>query len=120
MLGPDSESARQNFKQAAERLRDEFRDTICFNQENHRYQLTNYWCDVIAFETLFDRASRLSPAEALPAQEELIDLYRGDLLEGLKLSPWGEAYRADLRAKFSQTIEAVKKQRKSDVSNSKR
>ncbi len=107
-LWPDAKKAKAKAKQATQRLRDEFRGTDCFKQENYRYQLVNYWCDVIAFETLFDRASRLSPADALPAQEELIALYRGEFLEGLKLSPWGEAYRADLREKYLKTVELVK------------
>ncbi len=107
--GVELEKARSYFKQIVKRLRNvNFKGTDYIEREGFRYRLNkNYYCDVLAFERLFEKASRLPPAEALPWRREILSLYRGDFLAGFELSEWGEAYRAELRQKYLQTVELV-------------
>jgi len=63
------------------------------------------WCDALAFERLFERASKAAPAETLALQLELIELYQGTFLSGFDLSDWGATRQALYEAKFLQTVE---------------
>jgi two-component SAPR family response regulator len=63
------------------------------------------WCDVLAFERLFERAARAAAEEALPLRLELIDLYLGEFLGGFEISDWGAAHRVEYELKFLQAVE---------------
>ena len=68
------------------------------------------WCDVLAFESLFERATRATPEAALPLQLELIALYRGEFLAGFELGEWGTDYRASCEARFLQVVKLASEQ----------
>ncbi len=105
----DSKKARRRFSQTFDKLRADFGLSGRIVRNGHYYRLAgDYWCDVLAFEQLFERASTMSPDEALPLRREILALYQGDFLANYELEEWGEAYRADLRQKYLQTVELVK------------
>ncbi len=72
-----------------------------YYQVNHRYL---DWCDALAFESLFERASRTAPAQALDLYLEIIALYRGEFLAGFELGEWGDMYRAACESRFLQAV----------------
>ncbi len=110
----DVDRASRSFHQILKRLRDvifESPDYILLR--NDYYQVNRAyleWCDVLAFESLFERASRAAPEEALALQLELIALYQGEFMAGFELSEWGEAYRASCEARFLQTVKLAGEQ----------
>lgn len=110
----DVDRASRSFHQILKRLRDvifESPDYILL--QNDYYQVNPAyldWCDVLAFESLFERAGRAAPEEALALQLELIALYQGEFLAGFELSEWGEAYRASCEARFLQTVKLAGEQ----------
>ncbi|MBI1880752.1 MAG: hypothetical protein HYR94_21455 [Chloroflexi bacterium] len=68
------------------------------------------WCDVLAFESLFERATKTTSEKALPLQLELIALYRGQFLAGFELGEWGDHYRASCEARFLQVVKLASEQ----------
>jgi two-component SAPR family response regulator len=103
----DTDKASRNFHQTLKRLRDvifEAPDYII--RRDDYYQINNNyleWCDILAFEHLFERATRItSPEEILALQLELIALYQGEFLAGFELGEWGEGYRALCETRFLQ------------------
>lgn len=77
------------------------------------YRINNaylQWCDVLAFERLHERASRVKPEEALALQLELIALYQGEFLAGFELSEWGETYRTACEDRFFQAVKLAGEQ----------
>ncbi|MFN8454083.1 MAG: bacterial transcriptional activator domain-containing protein [Anaerolineae bacterium] len=78
-----------------------------YYQVNHAYL---HWCDALAFESLFHRAGRAAPAEALTLQLELIALYQGEFLAGFELSEWGDEYRASCETRFLQSVKLAGEQ----------
>ncbi len=105
ILWPDVEPGKTQtyFKQIIRKLRNVNGATDYIKKDGfHNYRIECLWCDVLEFERLFERAKDLSPSEALPLQLEMMALYQGEFLEGFELSPWGEAYRAELKDKFLQ------------------
>ncbi|HXV99854.1 MAG TPA: tetratricopeptide repeat protein, partial [Anaerolineae bacterium] len=110
----DPERASTIFHQTLKRLRD-----VVFDAPNYiirrddYYQVNNdylEWADVLAFESLFERATRAALEEALPLQLELISLYRGEFLAGFELGEWGANYRASCEARFLQTVKLAGEQ----------
>jgi two-component SAPR family response regulator len=63
------------------------------------------WCDALVFDTLYERAIKASPDDALPLWLELITLYRGDFLAGFELGEWGTVYRTSYEDRFLQAVE---------------
>jgi two-component SAPR family response regulator len=110
----DTDHASRSFHQILKRLREiifESPDYIVLH--NDYYQVNRAyleWCDVLAFERLYERANRTAPEEALALQLELIALYQGEFLAGFELGEWGETYRAACEAKFLQTVQLVGQQ----------
>jgi DNA-binding SARP family transcriptional activator len=110
----DIDRASRSFHQILKRLRDvifESPDYILLH--NDYYQVNPAyldWCDALAFESLYERASRVAPKEALALQLELIALYQGEFLAGFELGEWGEAYRATCEARFLQTVKLAGQQ----------
>lgn len=104
----DTDKASRNFHQILKRLRDvilEGPDYIL--RQDDYYQINSaylHWCDALAFETLFNRAGRTDPAEAVTLQLELIALYQGEFLAGFELGEWGAEYRASCENRFLQTV----------------
>jgi tetratricopeptide (TPR) repeat protein/DNA-binding SARP family transcriptional activator len=111
-LGP--ERASTIFHQTLKRLRDGiFEGPGYIIRRDDYYQVNNdyvEWCDILAFESLFARANRATPEEALPLQLELISLYKGEFLAGFDLEEWGVAYRASCEAKFLQSVKLASQQ----------
>lgn len=109
-LWPDEDPNKvtKRFHQYIRRLRNQiFGDTNYIVRQDDYYQVNpDYltWCDVLAFDTLYDRIAKLSPNEALDLQLELIDLYQGPLLMGFDMGTWGKTYRAAYETKFLQTV----------------
>jgi two-component SAPR family response regulator len=110
----DIDRASRSFHQILKRLRDvifESPDYILLH--NDYYQVNPAcldWCDALAFESLYERASRVAPEEALALQLGLIALYQGEFLAGFELSEWGEAYCASYEARFLQTVKLAGQQ----------
>jgi hypothetical protein len=48
------------------------------------------WGDVLAFRSLFERATHAAPEETLSLRLELISLYRGEFLAGFELGSGGQ------------------------------
>jgi ATP/maltotriose-dependent transcriptional regulator MalT/DNA-binding SARP family transcriptional activator len=115
-IWPDLEPERAStiFHQTLKRLRDVVFDAPDYITRRDDYYQVNSdyleWGDVLAFESLFERATRASPEEALPLQLELISLYRGEFLAGLELGEWGANYQALCEAKFFQTVRLASEQ----------
>jgi LuxR family maltose regulon positive regulatory protein len=115
-IWPDLEPERASrfFHQTIKRLRDVTFEAPDFIIRRDDYYQVNpvylEWCDVLAFENLFERAARVSPEVALPLQLELIALYRGELLAGFELGEWGDTYRAACEARFLQVVKLAGEQ----------
>jgi ATP/maltotriose-dependent transcriptional regulator MalT/DNA-binding SARP family transcriptional activator/MinD-like ATPase involved in chromosome partitioning or flagellar assembly len=115
-LWPDLEPDRASstFHRTLKRLRNiifEAPDYIIRRDDYYRVN-SDYleWCDVLAFESLFERVTWATPEEALALQLELIALYQGEFLAGFELGEWGEAYRAAYEAKYLQTVKLAGEQ----------
>jgi two-component SAPR family response regulator len=115
-IWPDEEPERASrfFHQTLKRLRDVIFESPDFIIRRDDYYQVNpaylEWCDVLAFESLFERATRVNPEAALPLQLELVALYRGELLAGFELGEWGDAYRATCEARFLQAVKLAGEQ----------
>lgn len=107
----DADKASRNFHQILKRLRDVILEGSDYIIRRDDYYQVNpdylQWCDVSAFETLFNRAGRAAPEEALALQLELIDLYQGEFLAGFELGEWGAEYRARCESRFIQTVKVA-------------
>jgi ATP/maltotriose-dependent transcriptional regulator MalT/DNA-binding SARP family transcriptional activator len=105
----DPERASNLFHQNLRSLRDViFTDHDYIVVRDDYYQLNpDYleWCDALAFERVFERASKAGPAEALALQLELIELYQGTFLSGFEITEWGATRQALYEAKFLQAVE---------------
>jgi tetratricopeptide (TPR) repeat protein/DNA-binding SARP family transcriptional activator len=110
----DPERASTIFHQTLKRLRDVVFDAPDYIIRRDDYYQVNSdyleWGDVLAFESLFERATRAAPEEALPLQLELISLYRGEFLAGFELGEWGANYRASCEDRFLQTVKLASEQ----------
>jgi ATP/maltotriose-dependent transcriptional regulator MalT/two-component SAPR family response regulator len=110
----DTERASRSFHQTLKRLRDTIFESPHYIVLRHDYYQINPdyldWCDVWAFERLYERVSRAVPEEALALQLELIALYQGEFLAGFELEEWGEAYRISSETKFFQSIKLAGEQ----------
>jgi ATP/maltotriose-dependent transcriptional regulator MalT/DNA-binding SARP family transcriptional activator len=110
----DPERASSLFHQNLKSLRDVvFEATDYLTIQDDYYQVNpDYleWCDALAFEKLFERATRATPEEALALRLELADLYQGEFLGGFEITDWGAAYRASYELKFLQAIELAGEQ----------
>lgn len=109
-IWPDLEPDRAStiFHQTLKRLRDvvfEAPDYL-IRRDDYYSVNSNYleWCDVLAFESLFERAGRATPEDALPLQLELISLYQGEFLAGFELGEWGTTYRTSCETRFLQVV----------------
>jgi tetratricopeptide (TPR) repeat protein len=111
-LEPDK--ASDAFHRALKRLRNlifEAADYIICQDDYYRInEAYLQWCDILAFERLYERASRAAPQEALALQLELIALYQGEFLAGFELGEWGEVHRAAYEAKFLQAVKLAGEQ----------
>lgn len=100
--------ASNRFHQHLRRLREAIfgsRDYILVQDDYYLLNPDYYgWCDVVVFEQLYDRISQLPPAEALPLQLELIDLYQGEFLTGFDLKEWAVDYRTKCEIRFIQIV----------------
>ena len=105
----DPEKVKKRFHQYIRRLRNQiFEDPDYVVRRDDYYRVNpEYlaWCDVLAFDALFDRIAKTPPDEALDLQIELIDLYQGEFLAGFELGDWGGTYRAAYETKYLQSIE---------------
>jgi len=104
----DTERASLNFHQTIRRLRESLlgdHEYIVMQDDYYRIN-SDYleWCDVLAFDTLFERATTASKAEALPLQLEIIAMYHGEFLAGFELEEWGMATRNRYEEQFLQTV----------------
>lgn len=110
----EPEKASRYFHQTLKRLRDVIFEAPDFIIRRDDYYQINpaylEWCDVLAFESLFEQTTRVSPEAALPWQLELIALYRGELLAGFELGDWGNTYRASCEARFLQVVKLAGEQ----------
>jgi DNA-binding SARP family transcriptional activator len=111
-LEPDKASSL--FHQTLRRLRDTiFESPDYIIRQDDYYRLNpDYleWCDALTFDTLYERAARAAPEEALALQLELIDLYQGEFLAGFELGEWGTAYRASCEIRFLQMVKLASEQ----------
>jgi ATP/maltotriose-dependent transcriptional regulator MalT/DNA-binding SARP family transcriptional activator len=111
MLWPEEDSDRASnlFHQNLKSFRDViFTDHDYIVVRDDYYQVNpDYleWCDALAFERLFERASRVAPAEALALQLELIELYQGPFLSGFEVTEWGATRQTLYETKFLQMVE---------------
>jgi tetratricopeptide (TPR) repeat protein len=104
----DTERASLNFHQTMRRLRESLlgdHEYIVMQDDYYRIN-SDYleWCDVLAFDTLFERAATASKPEALPLQLEIIAMYHGEFLAGFELEEWGMATRNRYEEQFLQTV----------------
>jgi len=111
----DRDKASANFHQTLRRLRDNiFADSSYIITKDDHYLINpDYlkWCDLPAFDKLFDRmAETSSREEALALQSELINLYQGELLAGFELGEWGTTYRQAYETKFFQVVKLASDQ----------
>jgi two-component SAPR family response regulator len=108
------EKASGSFHQNLKRLRDvifEAYDYIIV--QNDYYQVNPLylkWCDVLAFEKLFERAAVAPGEQALILQLELINLYQGEFLAGFELGGWGNLYRTRCETRFLQVVKLATEQ----------
>jgi two-component SAPR family response regulator len=115
-IWPDLEPERAStiFHQTLKRLRDvSFEAPDYIIRRDDYYQVNRAyleWCDVLAFESLFERATRAAPETALSLQLELVALYRGEFLAGFELGEWGEAYRVSCETRFLQMVKLAGEQ----------
>jgi len=115
-LWPDlaRNKASGSFHQNLKRLRDViFEDPDYIAVRDDYYQVNPHyleWCDVLAFENLFERIVTATPKEVLPLQLELIALYQGEFLAGFEVSEWGTIYRALCESRFLQTVALASEQ----------
>jgi tetratricopeptide (TPR) repeat protein len=115
-IWPDLEPERAStiFHQTLKRLRDVIFEAPDYIVRRDDYYQVNpaylEWCDVLAFESLFERATKAAPETALPSQLELIAVCRGEFLAGFELGEWGEAYRASCEARFLQMVKLTGEQ----------
>jgi DNA-binding SARP family transcriptional activator len=104
----DAEKASINFHQTIKRLRDSIFGTYDYIVVQDDYYQVNphylEWCDALAFESLYARASRLPPEEAGTLLIELIALYQGEFLAGFEVGAWGLAHRASCERRFLQSV----------------
>lgn len=109
-IWPDlnSDKASAIFHQTLRRLREMIFNDLDYIIVNDDYYQVNPdyldWGDVLAFERLFERATRAAPAEALALQQEIISLYQGEFLAGFELGEWGTTYRTSFENRFLQTV----------------
>lgn len=110
----EPEKASRFFHQTLKRLRDVIFEAPDYIVRRDDYYQVNpvylEWCDVLAFESLFEQAAKVTPEAALPLQLELIALYRGELLAGFELGEWGAAYRVSCEARFLQIVKLAGEQ----------
>jgi two-component SAPR family response regulator len=109
----DPDKAKAQFHSTLRRLRNLLGPQDYITVQDDYYQINNQylaWCDVLAFEVLFERVAAASPEEALALQLELISLYRGEFLTGVDLGDWGIAYRAKCETRFLRTIKLAGEQ----------
>jgi two-component SAPR family response regulator len=110
----EPETASDNFHQTLKRLRGSILGTYDYvNVQDDYYQVNAQyleWCDVLAFESLFERAAKARPDEALAPQLELIALYQGEFLSGFEVGEWGAVRRASYEARFLQTVKLAGEQ----------
>jgi two-component SAPR family response regulator len=107
-LWPDlsSDKASISFHQTLKRLRDSVlgeNDYIVVQDDYYRVNPRYLeWCDVLAFEQLYERLATATGEESLTLQLELMALYRGEFLAGFELGEWGTAYRSSCEVRFLQ------------------
>ncbi len=79
---------------------------VVFRDEKYRWNPeVPYWCDVLEFECLLDRAEEM-PADdprAIPLLEQALDLYRGDFLEDVDRA-WCFLRREELARRRMQAL----------------
>jgi tetratricopeptide (TPR) repeat protein len=113
---PDEEPERasDNFHHHLRSLRRVVFETQDYIINQDDYYLINpdylQWSDVLAFETLYERAAQLPSPKALALQLELIALYQGQFLEGFDLSDWGLDYRYTYEARFLEVVKLAAEQ----------
>jgi len=112
-LSPEKASA--TFHQSIRRLRKTFFDAPDYILVQDDYYQINpvycEWCDVLTFEQLYNRVTHLSPEVALPLQLEMIDLYRGEFLQGFDIDEeWGTIHRTEYEQRFLWIIKAASQQ----------
>jgi DNA-binding SARP family transcriptional activator len=109
-LWPDLESSKASttFHQTLKRLRDVIFETPDYIVVQDDYYRLNpqylQWCDVLAFNQLFERLATTSPEAALSLQYELISLYQGEFLAGFEVGEWGSLYRTKYEVRFLQVV----------------
>jgi DNA-binding SARP family transcriptional activator len=104
----DTERASLNFHQTMRRIREGLladHDYVVMQDDYYRINRDHLeWCDVLAFDTLFERAATAPSAEALPLQLEIIAMYQGEFLAGFELEEWGLATRNRYEEHFLQMV----------------
>jgi ATP/maltotriose-dependent transcriptional regulator MalT/DNA-binding SARP family transcriptional activator len=108
VLWPDRElddRSRDAFHKLLRRLKSILgRDHLVIEDNFYRIEPLE-WCDALVFDTLYQRQSLAgSSEERLALQLELIDLYRGEFLEGFELKEWGASCRAGYENAFLRTV----------------
>ncbi|MCS7261435.1 MAG: tetratricopeptide repeat protein, partial [Anaerolineae bacterium] len=104
----DTDKASILFHQTVKRLRDSvFGSYDYIIVQDDYYQINPQyleWCDVWAFEQLYERALKAPTEQALELLLELIGLYRGEFLAGFEVGDWGAAYRATCENRLMQCL----------------
>ncbi|MGQ9501685.1 MAG: tetratricopeptide repeat protein [Anaerolineae bacterium] len=104
----DADKASILFHQTVKRLRDGvFGAYDYIIVQDDYYQINPQyleWCDIWAFEQLFERALKVPAEQALDVLLELIGLYQGEFLAGFEVGDWGAAYRATCENRLMQCL----------------
>ncbi|HEU0016095.1 MAG TPA: BTAD domain-containing putative transcriptional regulator [Longimicrobium sp.] len=75
-------------------------DEVGFNAAGH------HWLDIHDFEARLDRAAAAPPEQAAPLLRQAVEVYRGDLLEGL-YDDWCLFERERLRLRYLDALERL-------------
>jgi len=104
----DADKASILFHQTVKRLRDSvFGAYDYIIVQDDYYQINPQyleWCDIWAFEQLYERALKATAEQALDVLMELVGLYQGEFLAGFEVGDWGAAYRATCENRLMQCI----------------
>ncbi len=104
----DAEKASILFHQTVKRLRDSvFGAYDYIIVQDDYYQINPQyleWCDIWAFEELYERALRVPAEQAVDLLLELVGLYQGEFLAGFEVGDWGAAYRATCENRLMQCL----------------
>jgi tetratricopeptide (TPR) repeat protein len=110
----DADKASILFHQTVKRLRDSvFGAYDYIIVQDDYYQINPQyleWCDIWAFEDLYERALKAPAGQALDLLLEVIGLYQGEFLSGFEVGDWGAAYRATCENRFMQCLKLAGKE----------